>query len=281
MRLPALIIAAAALAGLAACDSNKMSELTGAKPAQTVAIGGRPAVTAGAPAATSTCPPNTTPACLPAQPALAPEAPKAAPKAVAGPARHWARPRHVAWRGGSAHHGRKTVIVRRVIITETRLPPVRHYGYVGEPEGLPYARAPHGYVERHYERRYGPPPHMYGPPPPPAYGEQEYREGRRADGSYERDYRYEHHEVTPPHGVYVEERRDDRYGGGQAYSYQRQETGRSDYSYERRESSSSVGAYISGGRDSGAYGHPDDCDCRPQAAGRDRQGFLTWPGKQP
>jgi hypothetical protein len=53
-----------------------------------------------------------------------------------------------------------------------------------------------------------------------------------------------------------------------AYRYERREEG---YSSSHQSSSS----YSAGGM------APDDCDCRPQAAGRDRQGFLTWPGKQP
>lgn len=281
MRLSALL-ALVALTGLAGCDSAKMSELTGAKPqaAQTVAIGGRPAVTGP-----TACPPSPQPACPPAQPAMAPEAPKAAlPAATAGaaPAKHWAKPRHIAWRAGhparpmARRHDR--VIVKKVVIVREVAAPVRHNAYAD------------GYVEHHYERRFVTPPPAYGPPPPhyvapppayrgppPAYGRDD--DDRRAQG-YERHESYdgraegygreEHYErVVPPHGVYVEEHRDDRYGGHQAYAYQRSESERESYSY--RESGSA----------NGAYSRPDDCGCQTQAAGRDRRGFLTWPGKQP
>lgn len=243
MRLPA-IFALAALAGLAACDRAKVNELTGAKPP----------VAATVPAA---CPPAVAPACPPAQPAMPPEAAKAPPPAAPVSA-HGAKVRRAALaKPLAARHAKRVVAHRRHIAT--RLPPVTRNAYAGG-----YTGEDGGYGEhRRYEHRYA--------RPDEAYERQERYYDRREDG-YDR-YTFERREDGHP--PYVEERNLDRYGH-EAYRYDRREGSQDGYSYERPES------YASGG------GHalpppprPDDCDCQPRAAGRDRQGFLTWPGKQP
>jgi hypothetical protein len=229
MRLPALF-ALAALVGLSACDSAKVSELTGAKPATTqIAAACPPAATAA-------------PACPPAQPAMAPEAAKPAPVAAAIPAS--AKPAahpiqsHAKARAWAQRH-RQVKQVRAVKHHHAAKPPVRRFAY----------------AERHYEHRYVRPP-VYARPDD-GYGRQAYSYERREDG----------------YAPYVDERRDD-----QAYRYEHREGSMersgSSSSYEHRESGYSSGGSVSGG------GYGDDCNCRPLAAGRDRQGFLTWPGKR-
>jgi hypothetical protein len=253
MRLPALF-ALAALVGLSACDSAKVSELTGAKPATTQIA--------------AACPPAATvaPTCPPAQPAMAPEAAKPAPVVAPGPAAAPAPAAHRvkshakarAW--AQRHHVRQ---VKQQRHARAHQPPVRRFNYAGGYTGA----APQGetYVERRHERHYGHPP-VYARPDE-GYGQHAYRYERREDGYAQDDYRYERRESGHP--PYVDERADDR-----AYRYERREG-----SMERSGSSSSYeSGYSSGGYVSGGY--VDDCNCRPQAAGRDRQGFLTWPGKR-
>lgn len=244
MRLPALF-ALAALAGLAACDSAKVNELTGAKPP----------VAATAPAA---CPPTTAPACPPAQPVMPPEAAKAPLPPAAAPAHH-AKISRAAWtKPHAARHARRAVAHHA-----THLPPVTRNAYAGGYTGETAEYREH----RHHERRYARPDEA----PAQAYDRQERYYDRREDG-YDR-YTFERREEG--HAPYVEERDFDRYGN-EAYRYERREGGQDGYRYERHEAYSS-----GGGRVLPPPPRPDDCDCRPQAAGRDRQGFLTWPGKQP
>jgi uncharacterized membrane protein YgcG len=261
MRLPALF-ALAALVGLSACDSAKVSELTGAKPAPTQIA--------------AACPPAATaPACPPAQPAMAPEVAKPAPAAAPAPgapqriqshakARTWAQRRHVR----QVKQTRQVVVKRHHAVQ----PPVRHFayagGYTGEASASPRGEA---YVARHHERHYVHPP-VYARPNE-ADVRQAYRYERRDDGYAQDNYRYERRESG--HAPYVDERRDD---GREAYRYERREGSveRGGSSYE---SGSSSSGYSSSGDVSGG-GYGDDCNCRPQAAGRDRQGFLTWPGKR-
>jgi hypothetical protein len=256
MRLPALF-ALAALVGLSACDSAKVSELTGAKPAATqIAAACPPAATAPA-------------ACPPAQPAMAPEAAKPAPAAAApaapAPQRIQSHAKTRAW--AQRHHVRQVQQTRHVVMKRRHAapPPVRRFayagGYTGEASAPPRGET---YVERRYERRYVRPP-VYARPDE-TYGRQTYRSERREDGYAQDNYRYERRESG--HAPYVDERREGSV-----------ERSGSSSSYEHRESSSSSGGYASGGYVSGG-GYSDDCNCRPQAAGRDRQGFLTWPGKR-
>jgi uncharacterized membrane protein YgcG len=162
---------------------------------------------------------------------------------------------------------RHVVVVRRHHAAQ---PPVRHFAYAGGYTG------DETYVERHDDRRHAHPP-VYAHPDE-AYGQQGRRYERRDEGYAQDRYGYERRDSG--HAPYVDERRDH---GRDAYRYERREgsveRSESSSSYERREggySSGSVsgGGYVSGG----SYG--EDCNCRPQAAGRDRQGFLTWPGKR-
>lgn len=248
MRLPALF-ALAALVGLAACDSAKVSELTGAKPATTQIA--------------AACPPAAAaPACPPVRPAMAPEAARPAVAAagalVAQPAPAVHRIQSHAKARAWAHRHRVKQ-VRHVVAVKHRhaaQPPVRHFAYAG------------GYTgdEAYVERRDAHPP-VYAHPDE-AYG-QHVRRYERRDESYAQD-RYGYERRDSGHAPYLDERRDD---GRDTYRYERREgsveRSESASSYERRE-----GGYVS----SGSYG--DDCNCRPQAAGRDRQGFLTWPGKR-
>lgn len=263
MRLPALF-ALAALVGLTACDSAKVSELTGAKPATTQIA--------------AACPPAATvaPACPPAQPAMPPEAAKPAPAAATttvnpAPVVHRVRS-HAKPHAWPQRH--RVIQVRKVAHHRARQP-VRHFVYAGGYTGET-SRRDERYGERQDDRRYvRPPVHAR---PDEGRGQHAYRYERREEGYAQDGYRYEQRETG--HAPYVDERRDDGRG---AYRYEHREgsveRSGSSSSYERREggyssSSASGGGYVSGG----SYG--DDCNCRPQAAGRDRQGFLTWAGKR-
>lgn len=256
MRLHALF-ALAALVGLSACDSAKVSELTGAKPATTQIA--------------AACPPATIPVCPPAQPAMAPEAAKPAPPPVVAPATPVAAAPaaqrlkgHAKARAWAQHHRLRQV---KHPARPHRQPPVRRFHYAGGYTGE--ASRNEAYVERREERHYARPDEAYG-------RQHAYRDARREDGYAQDDYRYERRESG--HAPYVDERGDDR-----AYRYERHEGSMersgSSSSYEHRESGYSSGGYSSGGYVSGG-GLVDDCNCRPQAAGRDHQGFLTWPGKR-
>ncbi|HEX5380546.1 MAG TPA: hypothetical protein VFW47_18355 [Phenylobacterium sp.] len=267
MRLPTLI-ALAALAGLAACDSAKRSELTGTRPEPATAqIAAAP--TAGPQAVA--CPPTPAPACPPAAPAMAPEAakvPAAVPAAAAKVRR--VKAHRAAWRAPAPR-------ARHVHHRAATMPPVRHYayagGYTGRPAPAPDAHHGGGHMGGHHMGRFVHPP-VYARPGDSYGRDEQYSRSEsyeRRDEGVEGGYRYERREGDYDHAPYVEERREERRDG---YAYERRESGSEHgaWRYERRES-----GYSSGG---GGV-RPDDCDCRPQAAGRDRMGFLTWPGKQP
>ena len=254
MRLPALL-AFAALAGLTACDSAKVSELTGAKPPAPQAAATQP----------TACPPAPNPACPSAvatAPSMAPEPAKTAP-VVAAPT---PKARRIAWAAPRAHHVRRTAGHRARAMARA---PVRHNAYAGG--YIAEAAPPHGrgrhdeaYAGRRYGRHYEHPP-VYARPDE-GYDRRAYAYERREEGSEQGGYRYERRESGHP--PYVDDR---------AYRYERRDDAREGYRYERREegyssSRESLSSYSSDGA---------DCNCRPQAAGRDRQGFLTWPGKQP
>jgi len=174
-------------------------------------------------------------------------------------AAHGGYVRKVAWRA-SSHHSQQ---VTRRVITERRVVVVRRY--VDVPRQVVVERP---VVERHvyadtYVERTLPPPREYARPSQDRYAETHVL---RQD-SDEARYRYER-ESSDQGGRYDQ---GDRYSGGA--------------SYERRESShSSGGGYGSSSSSSSSYerGYDQggDCGCRTPAAGRDRQGFLTWPGKR-
>jgi hypothetical protein len=245
MRLPALF-ALAALVGLSACDSAKVSELTGAKPAPTQIA--------------AACPPATTvaPVCPPAQPAMAPEAGKPAQPAAVAPAAV-ARIQPIARTHAPAQRRRLKVAHHPVAPRPHPAPPVRRFAYAGGYTGETSRGEAH--LERHGRRHH---PQAYARPDE-AYA---YRYERHEDG-YARDGdREERREAW--HAPYVDEGRDD---GAYRYEHHESSMERGGSSYEHRES-----GYSSD--NSAAGGYADDCNCRPQAAGRDRQGFLTWPGKR-
>jgi hypothetical protein len=253
MRLPALI-ALAALVGLAACDSAKVSELTGAKP---------PAPQAAA------CPPTPNPACpsvVAVPPSMPPEAGASLPAAVP-PTAAVAKARRAAWTAPRPQHVRRAVVHRARVAAAHA--PVRHNAYAGGYVGESAPPRGHGRHDGAYaERRYKHPP-VYARPDED-YDRRAYAYERREEGSDQGGYRYERRESSG-HAPYVDD---------QAYRYEHREDAREAYRYERREEGYSSSHESSGGSYS-TGGAALDCNCRAQAAGRDRQGLLTWPGKQP
>lgn len=241
----------AALLSLTACDSAKLADLTGAKPAPPPA-----------------CSPNPAPACAPGQtaqtvqiaPSMTPEADRNAPaeaqvkatainppvtRTISHRAMHrYSSHRHVGRHGWAQA---RPIIVRKVII-------IHEHRYVRDED-----HSRHVYVNR---------------PEEPMY-EDHYDQGERGgatsrdegdDGYSYRQDRREDHDVRPPPVVYQRHYapqpqdqgvvRHEQHGAGY---------GTSGSSY-RQESRVMVAA-------------PVDCHCLSPAAGRDRAGFLTWPGK--
>lgn len=244
-----------ALLGLTACDQNKLAALTGAKPA-----------------ATAVCTPSPVPNCAPAPgvmpTAMAPEVEKPGPMITTGQAtveRSYAAPppepapRARASRAATHHYTRHTV--RRAHAPKARkVVVVRKNYYI---HNTRYVQ-----VDRPV---YQPPQVVYVPQPQqPVYVQTHRpaiyvdREIDRTSTAYGRQVYNRYARSPGPAVVYRQEHR--------AYSGGRQEQ----YSYEQRSS----GHRYNSGYQQGYRGEANDCNCEgAPAAGRDRSGYLTWPGK--
>ena len=271
-----------ALLGLTACDSAKVAELTGAKPAAT---------------ASPACTTNPLPACAPGQGAapgaMAPEGAKGAAPAgtpaeaatasasgeaetgVATDASAKAADDHFAAGGSAAgasrvntayaaashrhtftHRAvrrvhvvrtRKVIVVRKnYYIHDTRYVTVDRPVYQPPQVVYPQPRQTEVYVDREIDRTSS------------AYGRQVYNRYSRS--------------AAPPvvyHGLYRQDQR--VYTGVRQDGYAYQQSG---YGYQ------SGSAYRYGsGYSQGYQGGAANCQCGAPAAGRDRAGYLTWPGK--
>jgi len=240
MRLTSLL-PLIALVGLSACDSAKLAELTGVKP----------------PAAA--CTPNPLPACAPgtgaAPSAMAPEA-APAPIATAGL-------ESAPVTGAMGRNERYSAMTSRT----------RGNGA--------YAAARHRAEARNAARR--------------AHAQLARRggSGHRAYGGYEDRYGSEYVSYDRPQVVYVQPRRQEIYVnqeidrttsayGRQVYNtYARPAPRPVAYNGLYREEQQTYYTARQGGY---AYHYGDqtpygDCNCERPAAGRDRSGHLTWPGK--
>lgn len=195
--------------------------------------------------------PSTPLTCPPATPVAAPAAKVAAPHST--PAKTKARRHPPVVRKVAAR--RPVRVYARPDITAEGLLPPHPLPYV--PEG-PMAGPPH-YAHPYARHSEGYRGGQRGAPYRPDRGDRDHY-------AYDEEYRGQAYRRGYRDGYANAERGGRR--GGEAYE-ERREGG--SYS-ERSESYSERRAY---------YG--DDCDCRapPQAAGRDRYGFLTWPGKVP
>lgn len=271
-----------ALLGLTACDSAKVAELTGVKPA--------------APAASANCTPNPLPACAPAPgaapAAMTPEADKAPATGGAAAtgggvdASTVARDDHfaaastgeakvnTAYVAAARRHAYTERSIRRTHVTKARrVIVVRKNYYIHDTKYVTVDRPV-----------YQPSRPTYVPPPPMVYSQQRPvevyvdREIDRTSSAYGRQV-YNRYERTPAppvvyHGLYRQDQR--VYSGAQGYAYQS-----GGYAYQ------SGGAYRQGYQGQGYQGQGYqgqgyDCRCgSAPAAGRDRSGYLTWPGKSP
>lgn len=271
-----------ALLGLAACDSAKVAALTGAKPAPTTASG-------------AACSPNPLPACAPAPgaapAAMAPEGDKVAVApgdagqamtgAGAGAAATAADDRftstaattgasrvNTAYAAASHRHtytrravhrtqtakARKVVVVRKnYYIRDTRYVTVDRPVYQQPPQVIyEQPRRAEIYVDREIDRTSS------------AYGRQVYN-------------RYEH-SAGPPvvyRGLYRQEQR--AYSGARREGYAYHQSG---YGYQSGGGYQAQGYQGHGYQAQGYQAQGADCRCTgTPAAGRDRDGYLTWPGK--
>lgn len=267
---PTTLIALTALLGLTACDASKMNAPLGAKPAS-----------AGA------CPATPAPACPPAQGGTQVAA-KPMTMEPEGTAPTVGTPntavRQAAWASPPQHRH----IVRHVrkVVAHKSAPARVHRnvyagGYTGE---RMTSDASQDYVERRtYERHYET-PRVYVAPEV-IYEHQGYaaRESRPMPPRYE----YQAPAPMPPapyvaprHETYVETRHYEQPAPPPRVIERRvyREVAPV-YRYESREQVNPPTLH--------RYAEPprrpvvdDDCRCETQAAGRDRQGFLTWPGKR-
>ena len=272
-----------ALLGLTACDSAKVAELTGAKPAATAACTPSPvptcapapgvAPTAMAPegdkgaqvgtqveTTTQAAPPSEDQASVKVQDDhfAAPPTPAAYPtasRAYSAAAHRYHYTRHAVRRVHAATTRKVIVIRKNYYIHDTRYVPVDRPVY--QPPQVVYPQAPR-------------PPVYVQPQRPAVYVD---REIDRTSSAYGRQvYNRYAHSAGPPvvyHGVYRQDQR--------VYSGVRQDQ----YVYDQRSSGSgyrygSGSGYQQGYRGGATY----DCNCASMpAAGRDRSGYLTWPGK--
>lgn len=263
-----------ALLGLTACDSAKVAELTGAKPAATAACTPSPVPTC-APAA------GVAPTAMPAEgdkgvqaaaPVqtetqvsekveddhfAAPPAPPAYTKAsrtYSAAAHRYQYTRHAVRRAHTAK-ARKVIVVRKnYYIHDTRYVTVDRPVY--QPPQVVYAQPPR-------------PPVYVQPQRPAIYVD---REIDRTSSAYGHQvYNRYAHSAGPPvvyHGAYRQDQR--------VYSGARQDQ----YVYEQRSSGSGYRYGSGSGAQQGYRGGAYDCNCVSMpAAGRDRSGYLTWPGK--
>jgi hypothetical protein len=292
---PTTVLALTALLGLSACDASKMGAPLGSKPSTTMA---------------AACPATPAPACPPAvsgdRPVtMEPEgaAVSTAPAANAKPA---ASVSHVNWARPAAkpHHS-----VRKVIVYRQASPPkarVHRNVYAGGYTGTSMNHGDDGYSDghqRHYET-----PRVYVTPEV-RYGHSGYDYADRDEGQGNGSH-YEHYTQAPV--PYVAPRMEDRrtvevrrYVAPPVYVAPREHVYVETRGYqappapppvvERRVYREVAPNYRYESRDSRYEAEAssyrpvprppvieDDCRCQTtQAAGRDRQGFLTWPGKRP
>jgi hypothetical protein len=293
MRLSALIPFAAAALALSACGEQPTPKPPLPTNAVTTPIAPPPAPATAAPApAVAACPPAPQPVCPPA--ATVQKA-----KASAQPARrHKAKPQQHARRSGGSHHYER---------------------YRDEHHRRDYARG-HERREHHDRWRGGGREHRYVEPAPaddryaygdahihawgqdgavaryaaPPYGEARRYEDRYSGGSH-RSSGYESYERSESYAYgdadghrYYERRepQDDRRHGGSTYRGESphaysEHAGRDHYGSSRYSERYSERSYDSGWRTEAVSSHPGCCASRQEAAGRDHQGYLTWPGKTP
>ena len=255
---------------------------------------GRPGEQAAAPpAATAPVPPP--PSLEPAPRTAGPECcacPPAKAQAACPPVR----------RARAVRHARPPVPAQKIAQQRVRdrevrrdvdIPPYGGYRY----QDLGDREIERRYAERRYDAdRYGRrderETHAYREPPPPpgyddgrfehheGYGREDRYGGGRLERQRERDHRrgdYGHDERHEHHESYVERRgpeirREARIDGGVRRYEERSYEESSRFRESYRESG---GGHLEGG-------HPGPCCARPaEAAGRDANGFLTWPGKAP
>ncbi|OYU68783.1 MAG: hypothetical protein CFE28_01495 [Alphaproteobacteria bacterium PA2] len=276
-----------ALLGLAACDSAKVAALTGAKPVPTTASG-------------AACTPNPLPACAPAPgaapAAMAPEGDKVAVatgdagQAMTGAGANTAATTaddrfastaatnstsrvNTAYAAANHRHtytrravhrtqtakARKVVVVRKnYYIRDTRYVTVDRPVYQPQPQVIyEQPRRAEVYVDREIDRTSS------------AYGRQVYN-------------RYEH-SAGPPvvyRGLYRQEQR--AYSGARREGYAYHQSG---YGYQsgggyQGQGHQTQGYQAHGYQAQGYQAQGADCRCTgTPAAGRDRDGYLTWPGK--
>lgn len=272
---PTTLIALSALLGLTACDASKMNAPLGAKPGV---------------ASIGSCPATPAPACPPAQ-GVTPVIAKPMTMEPEGSGPTAGSPnstvRQAAWITPAKSHR----IVRHVrkVVDRKALPARVHRnvyagGYTGERVTSPEDTSPDYAERRTYERHYET-PRVYVAPEV-IYEHQGYaeREARPMPP------RYEYHLPSPPPAApYVAPRRE-TYAETRHY----EQPAPPPRVIERRVYREVAPTYHYESRDQvnppimHRYVEPprrpvvvdDDCRCETQAAGRDRQGFLTWPGKR-
>ena len=264
---PTTLIALSALLGLTACDASKMNAPLGAKPAV---------------ASVGACPATPAPACPPTQVATKPLTMEPEGSGLAVGTQNTGV-RHAAWVSPPrSHHAARHT--RKVVVRNSA--PARVHrnvyagGYTGQDvtvrEGVAQDYVERRTYERHYET-----PRVYVAP------EVIYEHQGYAERDMPQHYEY-HQPAQPPAAPYVAPRRE-TYVETRHYeqpappprvierrAYREVEP---TYRYEGREqiNPSIMHRYVEPPRRPVVE---DDCRCESQAAGRDRQGFLTWPGKR-